>query len=121
MDAQPVQPGRLDRRQPKHRRNSLTRSGSVGCCSVRRPGVMGYGGVSRVARLAEASWPTVRRGAAELDQPADPQGRIRQHGGPRRLCERDPGLLVALDGLVDDRLLICAGAGGSNGHRSGID
>jgi hypothetical protein len=59
--------------------------------------------------------------AAELDQPADPQGRIRQHEGPRRLCERDPGLLVALDGLVDDRLLICAGAGGSNGHRSGID
>jgi hypothetical protein len=35
---------------------------------------LGYGGVSRVARLAEASRPTVRRGAVELDQPADPRG-----------------------------------------------
>jgi hypothetical protein len=62
---------------------------------------LGYGGVSRVARLAAASRPTVRRGAAELDQPADPQGRIRQHEGPKRLRERDPGLLQALDRLVD--------------------
>jgi hypothetical protein len=62
---------------------------------------LGYGGVSRVARLAEASRPTVRRGAAELDQPADPRGRIRQHEGPKRLRERDPGLLVALDRLVE--------------------
>jgi Rhodopirellula transposase DDE domain len=43
----------------------------------------------------------VRRGAAELDQPADPRGRIRQHDGPKRLRERDPGLVVALDRLVD--------------------
>jgi hypothetical protein len=62
---------------------------------------LGYGGISRVARLAEASRPTVRRGAAELDQPADPRGRIRRHEGPKRLRERDPGLLQALDRLVD--------------------
>jgi hypothetical protein len=62
---------------------------------------LGYGGVSRVARLAEASRPTVRRGAAELDRPADPRGRIRRHDGPRRLGARDPGLLPALDRLVD--------------------
>jgi hypothetical protein len=62
---------------------------------------LGYGGVSRVARLAEASRPTVRRGAAELDQPTDPRGRIRQHEGPKRLGARDPGLLQALDRLVD--------------------
>jgi hypothetical protein len=62
---------------------------------------LGYGGISRVARLAEASRPTVRRGAAELDQPVDPRGRIRQHDGPRRLGERDPGLLLALDRLVE--------------------
>jgi hypothetical protein len=43
----------------------------------------------------------VRRGAAELDQPADPRGRIRRHDGPRRLHERDPGLLPTLDRLVD--------------------
>jgi hypothetical protein len=62
---------------------------------------LGYGGVSRVARLAEASRPTVRRGAVELDQPADPRGRIRQHQGPKRLRDRDPGLLEMLDRLVE--------------------
>jgi hypothetical protein len=62
---------------------------------------LGYGGISRVARLAEASRPTVRRGAAELDQPADPRGRIRQHDGPKRRRDTDPGLLQALDRLVD--------------------
>ena len=62
---------------------------------------LGYGGVSRVARLAEASRPTVRRGAAELDQPADPRGRIRQHDGPKRRRDTDPGLLAALDRLVE--------------------
>jgi Rhodopirellula transposase DDE domain len=62
---------------------------------------LGDGGVSRVARLAEASRPTIRRGAAELDQPANPRGRIRQHEGPKRRRDTDPGLLVALDRLVD--------------------
>ena len=62
---------------------------------------LGYGGVSRVARLAEASRPTVRRGAAELDQPPDPRGRIRQHEGPKRRRDTDPGLLQALDRLVE--------------------
>jgi hypothetical protein len=62
---------------------------------------LGYGGVSRVARLATASRPTVRRGAAELDQPADPRGRIRHHDGPKRRRDTDPGLLAALDRLVD--------------------
>src|SRR4029450_6651761 len=52
-------------------------------------------------RLAEASRPTVRRGVAELDQPADPRGRIRQHDGPKRRRDTDPGLLQALDRLVD--------------------
>jgi hypothetical protein len=62
---------------------------------------LGYGGVSRVARLAAASRPTVRRGAAELDRPADPRGRIRQHDGPKRRRDTDPGLLGVLDRLVD--------------------
>jgi hypothetical protein len=43
----------------------------------------------------------VPRGVAELDQPADPRGRIRQHDGPKRRRDTDPGLLVALDRLVD--------------------
>jgi len=62
---------------------------------------LGYGGVSRVARLAQASRPTVRRGVAELDQPADPRGRVRQHDGPKRRRDTDPGLLQALDRLID--------------------
>jgi hypothetical protein len=62
---------------------------------------VGYGGISRVARVAEASRPTVRRGAAELDQPADPRGRIRRHEGPKRRRDTDPGLLAALDRLVE--------------------
>ena len=47
-------------------------------------------------------WPRrpARRGAAELDQPTDPRGRIHQHDGPKRRAT-DPGLLVALDRLVD--------------------
>src|SRR5512133_3719835 len=62
---------------------------------------LGYGGVSRVARLAEASRPTVRRGAAELDQPADPPGAHPPTRWPKRRRDTDPGLLVALDRLVD--------------------
>jgi hypothetical protein len=37
----------------------------------------------------------------DLDQPADPRGRIRRHEGPKRLCYRDPGLLKMLDRLVE--------------------
>jgi hypothetical protein len=38
----------------------------------------------------------------ELDDPPDPRGRIRRlGGGPKRLVERDPGLLGALEELVD--------------------
>jgi hypothetical protein len=59
---------------------------------------LGYGGISRVARLAQASRPTVRRGAAELDRPADPRGRICRHDGPKRRRDTDPGLLVRWTG-----------------------
>lgn len=63
---------------------------------------LGRGGVTRVARLTGSSRATVGRGAAELDQPADPAGRVRAPGaGRKRLVERDPGLLDALDALVD--------------------
>ena len=43
----------------------------------------------------------MRRGVAELDQPADPRGRVRQHDGPKRRRDTDPGLLQALDRLVE--------------------
>src|SRR6266508_1617410 len=65
-------------------------------------GALGHGGVTRVAELAGLSIPTVIRGASELDDPPDPYGRTRREGGgPKPLAERQPGLLGALDQLVD--------------------
>ena len=62
---------------------------------------LGRGGVTRVARAAGVSRPTIERGLAELDQPAPP-GRVRQPGGGRRRRrERDPALLAALEALVE--------------------
>jgi Rhodopirellula transposase DDE domain len=63
---------------------------------------LGYGGGARMARISGLSRPTVYAGVRELDDPPDPRGRIRRPGGgPKRLAERDPGLLRALDELVD--------------------
>jgi hypothetical protein len=63
---------------------------------------LGRGGGARMARISGLSRPTVYTGVRELDDPPDPRGRIRRPGGgPRRLAEWDPGLLAALDELVD--------------------
>jgi Rhodopirellula transposase DDE domain len=63
---------------------------------------LGRGGGARMARISGLSRPTVYAGMRELDTPPDPAGRIRRPGGgPRRLVERQPGLLEALDKLVD--------------------
>jgi Rhodopirellula transposase DDE domain len=63
---------------------------------------LGRGGGARMARLTGLSRPTVYAGVRELDAPPDPSGRIRRPGGgPKRLVERQPGLLHALDELVD--------------------
>jgi hypothetical protein len=63
---------------------------------------LGRGGGARMARISGLSRPTVYAGVRELQDPPDPQGRIRRPGGgPKRLAERDPGLLAALDALVD--------------------
>jgi transposase len=70
------------------------------CGAVAR--ALGHGGVTWVAELAGMSIPTVIRGASELDDPPDPYGRTRREGGgPKRLVERQPGLLEALDRLVE--------------------
>ena len=62
---------------------------------------LGRGGITRVARAAGVSRPTVTRGLSELDQPTRP-GRARQPGGGRRRQhERDPALLAALEALVE--------------------
>jgi hypothetical protein len=62
---------------------------------------LGRGGGARMARISGLSRPTVYAGVRELDMSPEPRGRIRRPGGgPRRLTERNPGLLQALDALV---------------------
>jgi len=64
----------------------------------------GRGGRAAVARATGASQATIRRGIAELADPAAraPQGRVRRPGGGRkRAVELDPGLRDALDRLVE--------------------
>ena len=67
---------------------------------------VGWGGVSLVARATGLSRPTIRAGLMELDlsskQRAVAATRIRSAGGGRRkLTACDPGLLVALERLID--------------------
>ena len=63
---------------------------------------LGRGGGARMARISGLSRPTVYVGVRQLDDPPDPRGRVRgPGGGPKRLTQRQPGLLEALDKLVD--------------------
>jgi hypothetical protein len=67
---------------------------------------LGWGGVSLVARATGLSRPTINAGLRELDQPipqrAAQAARVRQPGGGRRpLTKSDPGLLSALESLVE--------------------
>jgi Rhodopirellula transposase DDE domain len=64
---------------------------------------LGHGGVSLVARAAGVSRATVTAGVEDLDCGLDPEpGRARRPGGGRKpLAETDPGLLDALDSLVE--------------------
>ncbi|MEV6319538.1 ISAzo13 family transposase [Streptomyces sp. NPDC051776] len=66
--------------------------------------LLGHGGVRAVARIAEVSETTVRRGVAELDTGVGPLpgGRVRAPGGGRKRAEEnDPALVKALLGLVE--------------------
>jgi hypothetical protein len=64
---------------------------------------LGWGGVSTVARAAGVSRSTVTVAVAELELPsAVPEGRSRRPGGGRKSAvDRDPGLVAALDALVE--------------------
>ncbi len=65
---------------------------------------IGHGGVAAVARAAGVSRPTVAKAVRELDEPSAvlPVGRARRPGGGRkRLTVADPGLVAALEALVD--------------------
>ncbi|WP_280909099.1 ISAzo13 family transposase [Streptomyces sp. SAI-090] len=66
--------------------------------------LIGHGGVRAVARIAQVSETTVRRGVLELEAGAGPLpgGRVRAPGGGRKRTEaNDPALLKALLGLVE--------------------
>jgi hypothetical protein len=67
---------------------------------------LGWGGVSDVARATGLSRTTISVGLRELDVPARQRAaeatRVRRPGGGRkRLDESDPGLLAALESLVE--------------------
>jgi hypothetical protein len=67
---------------------------------------LGWGGVSLVARATGLSRPTIIAGVRELTLPAKLRAalgtRVRRLGGGRRLVtESDPGLLAALEALVE--------------------
>jgi transposase len=63
---------------------------------------LGRGGGARMARISGLSRPTVYAGVRELEERPDPGGRVRRRGGgPKRRTTADPGLLAALDALVD--------------------
>jgi molybdenum-dependent DNA-binding transcriptional regulator ModE len=64
---------------------------------------LGHGGIELVARASGISRKTVAAGVAELEAGEEPlQGRVRREGGGRKtLTETGPGLLEALDALVE--------------------
>ena len=66
----------------------------------------GHGGVTAVAAATGIARSTINRGIAELKAGGDAiGGRIRRAGGGRkRAIERQPGLLVALEALIEDAI-----------------
>jgi hypothetical protein len=66
---------------------------------------LGRGGIAAVAAAAGVSRPTVTRGVVEARAGRvgpEVQGRVRKSGGGRKsLTETDPGIMAALDALVD--------------------
>ncbi|MFH8591457.1 ISAzo13 family transposase [Streptomyces rimosus] len=64
--------------------------------------ILGHGGIRAVARAAQASEATVRKGVDELEAGEAPLGRVRRPGGGRkRAADLDMGLRPALLVLVE--------------------
>jgi Rhodopirellula transposase DDE domain len=64
---------------------------------------LGHGGIAAVARAAGVAELTVSAGVAELEAGAEPLGRARRAGGGRKKAEeKDPGLIPALEALLED-------------------
>src|SRR5918993_1458830 len=63
---------------------------------------LGRGGVTTVARASGMRRSAVRSGTTEIDQGPELTGRVRRPGAGRpKATERNPGLLAALDALVE--------------------
>jgi DDE family transposase len=65
---------------------------------------LGRGGVTAAARAAGMSRPTVHKALAELAEPPhgiEPQRSRRPGGGRKKAVDLDPGLVAALEALVD--------------------
>jgi hypothetical protein len=69
---------------------------------------IGRGGITRVSQATGLSPVTIRAGLSQLERPAEPEaahateGRVRRPGGGRKpLTHHDPGLLSALEALVE--------------------
>jgi len=64
---------------------------------------IGYGGVSRLARITGLSRPTIEKGQRELGEPCalSPERVRRAGGGRKKTCEVDSTLMSDLDKLVE--------------------
>ena len=63
---------------------------------------LGYGGISQVNRVCGLSRVTISKGMQELEAAPLPAGRIRRAGAGRpEIIRKDPGLLRALEALVE--------------------
>jgi len=73
-------------------------------CAAERALALGPGGIARLSRVTGLSAATVRKGIAELRDPAPvalAPGRVRRPGGGRKAVEQvDPGVVAALEAAV---------------------
>jgi hypothetical protein len=66
----------------------------------------GRGGLAAVSRITGLARSTIDRGQEDLDAEPLPTGQVRRVGGGRRaVCENDPGLVPALERLVEPATL----------------
>ena len=66
----------------------------------------GWGGLAVISRITGLARSTINRGEDDLDAEPLAKGQVRRAGGGRRaVAETDPGLVPALEGLVEPATL----------------
>src|SRR5260370_32419474 len=64
----------------------------------------GRGGLAIVSKITGLARSTINRGKQDIDAQPLPKGRVRRAGGgPRSVFENDPGLVPALQPLIQPR------------------